>query len=157
MTETCEVAIVGGGVIGSGWAARFLLNGVDVRLFDPDPDAPAVVDVVLGHARRSMHRLSFAPLPPEGELRFVDTVEDAVAGADFVQESAPERMEVKRELLGVVIRMALRAVRHHRRQERRLVSVAVPDQLVMDLGMAVEALRPLLRDVRLVVTRHQVD
>ena len=34
-----SVGLLGGGVIGGGWAARFLLNGVDVRLFDPDPPA----------------------------------------------------------------------------------------------------------------------
>ena len=32
-------SIIGGGVIGGGWAARFLLNGWDVRVFDPDPQA----------------------------------------------------------------------------------------------------------------------
>jgi len=32
-------AIIGGGVIGSGWAARFLLNGWEVRYFDPAPTA----------------------------------------------------------------------------------------------------------------------
>ena len=33
------VALLGGGVIGGGWAARFALNGVDVRLYDPAPEA----------------------------------------------------------------------------------------------------------------------
>jgi len=37
MTQTA--AIIGGGVIGGGWAARFLLMGWDVRVFDPDPQA----------------------------------------------------------------------------------------------------------------------
>ena len=37
MTQTA--AIVGGGVIGGGWAARFLLNGWNVQVFDPDPEA----------------------------------------------------------------------------------------------------------------------
>ena len=37
------VGLLGGGVIGGGWAARFLLNGVDVRLLDPDPEAPRKV------------------------------------------------------------------------------------------------------------------
>ena len=35
-----KAAIIGGGVIGGGWAARFLLNGWDVAIFDPDPEAP---------------------------------------------------------------------------------------------------------------------
>ena len=36
-----KAAIIGGGVIGGGWAARFLLNGWDVSVFDPDPEADA--------------------------------------------------------------------------------------------------------------------
>ena len=36
---THRAAIVGGGVIGGGWLARFLLNGWDVAVFDPDPEA----------------------------------------------------------------------------------------------------------------------
>ena len=32
-----QAAIIGGGVIGGGWAARFALNGWLVNLFDPDP------------------------------------------------------------------------------------------------------------------------
>ena len=40
-------AIIGGGVIGAGWLARFLLIGWDVRVFDPDPEAERKVDEVL--------------------------------------------------------------------------------------------------------------
>ena len=36
-----RVGLLGGGVIGGGWAARFVLNGVDVDLYDPDPEAAA--------------------------------------------------------------------------------------------------------------------
>jgi carnitine 3-dehydrogenase len=93
------VGLLGGGVIGGGWAARFLLNGVDVRVYDPDPAAPAKVDEILANARRAYGRLTLAPLPAEGALTFVATPEEAVADADLVQESAPERPELKRELL----------------------------------------------------------
>lgn len=34
-----KVAIIGGGLIGGGWAARFLLNGHDVVVHDPSPGA----------------------------------------------------------------------------------------------------------------------
>ena len=101
-----SVAVLGGGVIGGGWAARFLLNGVDVRLFDPDPEAARKVDAMLGNARRAYRRLTLAPLAAEGELRFAASVEEAVAGVDFVQESAPEREEVKRGLLAAACRAA---------------------------------------------------
>ncbi len=93
------VGLLGGGVIGGGWAARFLLNGVDVRLFDPDPLAAEKVAAVVANARRAWGRLTLAPLPAEGRIDLVDSPEDAVAGVEFVQENAPEREGLKRELL----------------------------------------------------------
>jgi carnitine 3-dehydrogenase len=101
-----SVAVLGGGVIGGGWAARFVLNGVDVRLFDPDPESARKVDAMLDNARRAYRRLTLAPLPAEGELTLVASVEEAVEGVDFVQESAPEREEVKRSLLAAACRAA---------------------------------------------------
>jgi carnitine 3-dehydrogenase / betainyl-CoA thioesterase len=100
------VALLGGGVIGGGWAARFALNGVAVRLYDPAPDAERTVGEVLDNARRAMRRLTLAPLPPEGTMTLVATPEEAVAGAGFVQESAPEREGLKRELLAAASRAA---------------------------------------------------
>src|SRR3954464_409874 len=100
------VGLLGGGVIGGGWAARFALNGVDVRLYDPAPDAERTVDEVLANARRAMRRLTLAPLPAEGAVTLVPTPEAPVAGAAFVQESAPEREELKRELLATASRAA---------------------------------------------------
>jgi carnitine 3-dehydrogenase len=93
-------------VIGAGWAARFVLNGCDVRLYDPAPEAAAAVTEVLANARTAYGRLTLAPLPPEGQLRVVDSVEEAVAGVELVQESAPERVELKRELLAEADRAA---------------------------------------------------
>src|SRR4051794_35335540 len=100
------VALLGGGVIGGGWAARFALNGLDVRLYDPDPDAERKVGEVLANARRAQRRLTLAPLPPEGTVTLVPTPEDAVRDAGFVQESAPEREGLKRELLARASRAA---------------------------------------------------
>ena len=101
-----RVALLGGGVIGAGWAARFLLNGVDVRLYDPALAAERTVAEVVANARRAYGRLTLAPLPVEGRLELVDSVEAAVAGADLVQESAPERLELKQELLAAADREA---------------------------------------------------
>jgi carnitine 3-dehydrogenase len=91
--------VLGGGVIGGGWAARFLLHGVDVRLYDPDPEAARNVGDMLVNARRAWGRLTLMPLPREGRFERVGSVEAAVDGADFVQESAPEREDLKRDLL----------------------------------------------------------
>jgi carnitine 3-dehydrogenase len=101
-----NVGLLGGGVIGGGWAARFLLNGMDVVLFDPDPEAPRKVDEMLGNARRAYARLTYAQLPAEGTLTFAATVEEAAESVGFIQESAPERVELKQELLVSASRVA---------------------------------------------------
>ena len=91
-------AIIGGGVIGGGWAARFLLNGWDVRVFDPDPEAERKIGEVLDNARRSMPGLSDAALPAEGRLSFHASMTEAVQGAAWIQESVPERLEIKHKV-----------------------------------------------------------
>jgi carnitine 3-dehydrogenase len=94
-----SVGLVGGGVIGAGWAARFALAGYDVRLFDPDPDTARKVAEVLDNARRAQQRLLGALLPPEGSVHVAATLAEAVAGADFIQESLPEIEALKQRVL----------------------------------------------------------
>jgi carnitine 3-dehydrogenase len=99
-------ALLGAGVIGGGWAARLVLAGVDVRLFDPAPEAQDVAMAQIERARRAWRRLTVAPPVPEGTFTLATTVAEAVRGAEFVQESAPEREELKRELLAEASRTA---------------------------------------------------
>jgi len=96
MTKTA--AIIGGGVIGGGWAARFLLNGWDVRVFDPDPEAERKINEVLGNARHALPMLYDIALPREGRLSFHASMSEAVAGASWIQESVPERLALKRKV-----------------------------------------------------------
>ncbi|WP_231738698.1 carnitine 3-dehydrogenase [Novosphingobium sp. FSW06-99] len=94
-----RIGLVGGGVIGAGWAARFALAGYDVCLFDPDPAADRKVAAVLGNARRAQQRLLGALLPREGTVTIAATLAEAVADADFIQESLPEVETLKQRVL----------------------------------------------------------
>jgi carnitine 3-dehydrogenase len=95
-------AIIGGGVIGGGWAARFLLNGLDVTVFDPHPQAERRLREMVALAGRAMRKLVAAPLPPEGRLRFAGTLAEAVAEADLIAESAPEVERIKQAVLAEI-------------------------------------------------------
>ncbi len=97
-----KVGLVGCGVIGAGWAARFLLNGIDVLLHDPDPRAPERLERLLGRAERAWRRLTLAPVKMRGSWRFADSIAEAVAEAEWVQESVPEREDVKRRTLAAI-------------------------------------------------------
>lgn len=91
-------AIIGGGVIGGGWAARFLLAGWDVHIYDTDSQAERKIAEVMRNARASAPFLIDGPLPTEGELRFCKTLEEAVREASWIQESVPERPDIKRNV-----------------------------------------------------------
>ncbi len=101
-----KAAIIGGGVIGGGWAARFLLNGWDVAVFDPDPDAPRKIAAVLDNAKLSLPALSDVPLPAMGHLSFAASLAEAVTGADYIQESVSERLDLKHRVYAEIQRAA---------------------------------------------------
>ena len=97
-----KAACVGGGVIGGGWIARFLLAGIDVNVFDPHPQAERIVGEVIANAERAYGLLTNAPLPPRGRLAFCARLADAVADAEWIQESVPERLDLKRRVLAEI-------------------------------------------------------
>jgi carnitine 3-dehydrogenase len=101
-----RVGLIGGGVIGGGWAARFLLNGRDVAIFDPDPDLARKLEATLANARRAHEGLFPGLTPREGRLKIAATVGEAVAGADFIQESLPEREDLKKRVLAAIEKAA---------------------------------------------------
>ena len=91
-------AIIGGGVIGAAWAARFLLHGWDVKLFDLDPQAERKMQEVLANARRSLPGLYDHALPAEGQLTLCSSLEQAVQQVQWIQESVPERLNIKHDV-----------------------------------------------------------
>ena len=95
-------ACIGGGVIGGGWIARFLLHGWDVQVFDPAPDAQRKVNEVLNNARASLPALSDVAMPKEGNLSFHASIASAVAGASWIQECVPERLDIKHSVLSEI-------------------------------------------------------
>lgn len=101
------VAAIGAGVIGSGWAAAFLGAGRSVRLYDPATAAAARVRDHVEQAWPQMAALGRAGADDDwsGRLTLHDRLDDAVDGADFVQESTPERSEIKQALFADLDRL----------------------------------------------------
>ncbi len=104
MSALEPIGLVGGGVIGAGWAARFLLNGHDVAIYDPDPAIARKLDEILANARRAQAKLMPGVVVPEGRLRVAASVSDAVGSAAFVVESLPEIEDLKVRVLGEIDR-----------------------------------------------------
>ncbi len=94
-----RVAIVGAGTIGASWAAAFLSRGMEVVASDPSPGAPDLIRRTIEAAWPVLQRLGATPDASPTNWRFEADPVRAVEGAEFVQESAPERYEVKDTLL----------------------------------------------------------
>jgi 3-hydroxyacyl-CoA dehydrogenase len=91
------VAVVGAGLIGQSWAALFAAQGYDVVAWDPAPDWAApfkkAVDRALPQAR-AVRRKTVT----EGTIQIASSLNEAVSGAVWVQENAPESVALKLDL-----------------------------------------------------------
>jgi len=93
------VAIVGCGTVGASWTALFVAHGLDVRATDPSPAAEERLHRFVERARPQLAELGATG---QGRLHFTPVMAEALAGADFVQENAPENEDLKRRLLADV-------------------------------------------------------
>ena len=100
VSDIKNVACVGGGVIGSSWAIQYALKGLHVTLYD-------INDQQLAKSHDQMLRsLNAITAARKDEIiacvRPTTSMEEAVQDAQFIQESGPERIEIKRSILAQV-------------------------------------------------------
>jgi carnitine 3-dehydrogenase len=94
-----SVAVVGTGVIGASWAAYFLAHGLAVRATDPAPGARERLAAAVARHWPTLEEAGLAPGAAPQRLTFHDSLEDALDGAQFVQENGPERLDLKQALV----------------------------------------------------------
>lgn len=99
-----RIAVIGCGVVGSSWALVFTRAGYDVSIYDA---SPAAQQDTVAFVRAALTDLKAHGLAGDDPLEVVmarltttSNLEEALAGVEYVQESAPERLEIKRELYG---------------------------------------------------------
>jgi len=102
-TTIRTVAVIGTGTIGASWTALFLARGFDVVASDPAPDAE---ERLKAFVERALPDATPANPPPRGRLTFAPTPEEAVRTADYIQENAPEREDLKADLIARLLAAA---------------------------------------------------
>lgn len=105
-----KIAIIGTGLVGRAWSLVFARAGFEVAMHDPVAGA---VDAALALVDAALPELEKADLlhgstPPEVRRRMhkASSLAEALADSAYVQESAPERVEVKRQLYSELDRLA---------------------------------------------------
>ena len=107
------VAVIGAGSIGIAWAVVFASAGIRVRWFEPVEEvrASALAETALKLEDLAAADLIDEPIAAVLErVTVCDTLEEALAGAGFVQECVVEDVEVKRDLFGELDRLTSRDV-----------------------------------------------
>jgi len=94
------VAVVGAGLVGSSWSIIFALAGKRVQVYDADLSSRARV---LDHVHNNLSQMQAAGLASNIDealrnITIMDSLEAAVANADYIQESVFERVEIKSEI-----------------------------------------------------------
>lgn len=95
-----QVTVIGTGVIGASWAALFLAKGLDVVATDIAPDAEASLRHFVDACWPALERLGLTPGASPLRLVFTPDLNEAVKGAELIQENGPERLDFKQNLYG---------------------------------------------------------
>ena len=93
------VSIIGTGVIGAGWAARFIANGYYVQAYDPNPKSLKKLKVDVKKALTSLKKIGLNNNASIKNLSLFSNLNDALNKTSFVQENAPENEKLKTSLL----------------------------------------------------------
>lgn len=91
------IGLIGVGLIGRAWANVFSRAGWDVKAWDANPDATAAAPKLVADSLHDLarHGLVKDAVAAAKRVTAVATLEAAVAGVDFVQESGPETIDAK--------------------------------------------------------------
>ncbi|MGD9959343.1 3-hydroxyacyl-CoA dehydrogenase NAD-binding domain-containing protein [Nocardioides sp.] len=94
-----HITCVGAGVIGGGWVAYFLARGYEVTAWDPAEGAGERLRAIVDSAWPALTELGLSEGADRANLTFEPDLATAMAKAQFVQESAPEDLDLKIQLL----------------------------------------------------------
>ncbi len=97
-TNVRRVASIGAGPIGGGWTAHFLARGYDVTCYLHDPSEQDMFHQIVDTAWISLEQLGLKPGASRDRMKVTFNLGEAVKDAEFVQESAPEKLSLKQEL-----------------------------------------------------------
>ncbi len=99
MREIRKAAVIGGGLIGMSWASLFLARGLEVTLIDPRAEAKGDLAGFVEAAWPMLRALDLTCQDDVETAAFSTTI-DALSGIDFVQECGPDRIDLKRRIVG---------------------------------------------------------
>ena len=92
-----KIAIIGSGVIGSGWTIRFLANNKIVNVYDPKKSQQKFLESEIKRISKSVLKFYNIKKLNLNNLNFKNSIKDAVNDVDLIQENTPENIKIKKK------------------------------------------------------------
>ena len=93
------IAVIGTGVIGTGWIIRFLFNKKKVKVFDPSKKQKKFLLNEIKRTSKTLERFYAKKINLEKQLFFCNSVQEAVKNVGLIQENAPENEKLKTKII----------------------------------------------------------
>ena len=93
-----NISSIGGGPIGGGWTAFFLSKGYNVKSYLHEPKEKEMFMKIVKTAWKSLKKLGLTKNASLNNLFVTSDFKKSLEGSHFVQESAPEKLELKQDL-----------------------------------------------------------
>jgi len=90
-----KIAVVGTGVIGTGWIIRFLFNNKQIKVYDPSDKQKKFLLDEIKRTKQLLKKFYKKKININNQLKFCSSIKEAVADADLIQENAPENEKLK--------------------------------------------------------------
>ena len=99
MSSVKNIAVIGIGVIGTGWIIRFLYNQKKIKVYDPNLKQKKNLLKEIKRVEPALRKIYKKKINLSKQLEFSDSLEEAVQNADLIQENAPENETLKKNLI----------------------------------------------------------
>ena len=93
-----NISSIGGGPIGGGWTAFFLSKGYNVKSYLHEPKEKEMFMKIVKTAWKSLKKLGLTKNASLNNLSVTCDLKKSLEGSHFVQESAPEKLDLKQDL-----------------------------------------------------------
>ena len=97
-----KIAVIGTGVIGSGWIVRFLAHNKKVIAYDKDIRLKKKIIKEIKRTWPYVRKIFNKKKIKLKNFKYVTSIQEALKEADFVQECAPENYKLKTKLMEII-------------------------------------------------------
>ena len=94
-----KIAIIGTGVIGSGWTLRLLAKKKEIYVFEPSIKQKKFLLDEIKRTTKSLKNFYKISTISTKKLYFKKTIRDAVKDVDLIQENVPENEKIKKKIV----------------------------------------------------------